>query len=98
MKTFKIDGLDYIAEDFIQGILVNPELPEGFWTKPISDRNDEELALWLHHVFIWMESEGMKKLYSLDNGCWDRPTLLYASNDLNEIIKYLHDHDHIKFE
>lgn len=75
MKTFKFnDGTKYQAQDFIQGIFINPKLPANFWTKPLGSRSENHMKHWDAIPFVW-EQEGYYSVYCLDGGAWDRPTL-----------------------
>ena len=42
---FQIDGYACQAEDFIDGIFINPVLPEYFYTKPMEGRTEEDMRL-----------------------------------------------------
>jgi hypothetical protein len=74
MKTFNLDWYDYQAEDCIQGIFINPLLPEDFWIEPLEERSEELMRLWLDFPFI-VSDNGFYKVYCLDGGAWDGPAL-----------------------
>ena len=88
MKSFKLNGNQYEAKALISNILIDPKLPDGFWTTPICERSSEELELWEFVPFIITLGD-LFKGYCLDGGAWDRPSLLNASDDLTEIIEHL---------
>lgn len=53
MKTFVFDdGAKYAAEDLIDGVLINPELPEDFHNTPNDERSELENKLWWDVSFI----------------------------------------------
>ncbi|MGZ4957306.1 MAG: hypothetical protein ACXV8Q_19585 [Methylobacter sp.] len=47
IKFFEFnDGTQYLADDCIDGCLINPVLPEDFDNKDLSERSPEEMKLW----------------------------------------------------
>ena len=65
LKTFQIDSYDYQAEDCIQGIFINPVLPENFWTEPLEERTEEDMRLWQDLPFIISDNDFYKIVASL---------------------------------
>jgi hypothetical protein len=90
MKKFKLwDDHEYIAEDCVFKVLVNPELPSGFYSRTISKRPQAELFQWLHVPYVVGNDDQGWTLWLLDNGCHDRPTMHGSSMEFSEVIKYL---------
>ena len=90
MKTFKIDGDEYQAEDCIDNILIEPKLPDHFYTEPLADRTEEHMRLWQNFPFIVIDNE-FYKIYSLNFGAWDRPSLLGAFQNLQQAVDFVKD-------
>jgi hypothetical protein len=88
MKSFKIDGDEYQAEDSIDGIFINPLLPENFWTEPLENRSEEHMRLWLDFPFIVSDNE-FYKVYCLDRGAWDRPSLKGGFDTQEQAINFI---------
>ena len=55
MKKFEIDGYKFLAENCIDGILVNPQLPEDFYTHDLSEREPLELSTWMNRSYVVAE-------------------------------------------
>ncbi len=52
LTAYQIDGMEYHASACIDGVLINPLLPEEFDITPNDDRSDDEMALWWERPFI----------------------------------------------
>jgi len=52
MNTYKIDGVSIRAEDCVDGVLVNPDLPAAFDSTPNDERSHRETAFWWNRPFI----------------------------------------------
>jgi hypothetical protein len=87
MKTFLINGINYLAKDCINEILIDPELPFNFWSTPIIDRSESDNDKWFNRPFIVSDDNGIYKLYRLGTGAWDRPVLHAANPDLNALLE-----------
>jgi hypothetical protein len=76
----------------VQGIPVDPKLPEGFWSTPNEGRPARH-ARWWGRPFIrtyphaaW--PQGVRfDVYCLDGGAWDRPTAWGWFGTLEEAIR-----------
>lgn len=90
MKTFKIDGIYYQAQDCIDEILIKPILPDNFYTEPLEDRTEEHMRRWQNLPFIVLDNE-FYKVYRLDGGAFDRPTLRGAFQNLQQAVKFIKD-------
>ena len=88
LKTFQIDSYDYQAEDCIQGIFINPVLPENFWTEPLEERTEEDMRLWQDLPFIISDND-FYKVYCLNGGAWDRPSLIGGFDTLAKAIGFI---------
>ena len=90
LKTFKfeVDGTEYQARDYIDGVLIDPVLPDNFWTEPLETRSPEHLKHWKNQPFI-IGGDAYYKAYCLDGGAWDRPSLLCGFNSLDKTIEFL---------
>lgn len=77
MRTFKfeVDNTEYQAQDYVKGIFINPVLPENFWTEPLDNRTEEHMQHWKGLPFIITDDNNFYKVYCLDGGAWDRPSL-----------------------
>ena len=85
-ETFKLGEYEFQAQDCIDGVLIDPVVPIGFWVTPVDERTTEELAQWQGLPFIVSSANGIYKVYCLTIGAWDRPSLLYAGDNLGELI------------
>lgn len=56
LSTFTLDGREYHANACIDGVLINPLLPEYFDATPNEERSDDEIALWWDRPFIQVEN------------------------------------------
>ena len=90
MKSFKFeaDNTKYKADDFIKGVFINPLLPEDFWTEPLENRSEEHMKHWEAMPFILVEG-GFYKVYCLDGGAWDRPTLRGGFDTQAQAINFI---------
>jgi hypothetical protein len=85
-KIFKLGEHEFQAQDCVNGVLIDPVVPVGFWVTPVDERTIEELAQWQGLPFIVSSANGIYKVYCLTIGAWDRPSLLYAGDNLGELI------------
>jgi excisionase family DNA binding protein len=88
LKTFQIDSYDYQAEDCIQGIFINPVLPENFWTEPLEERTEEDMRLWQDLPFIISDND-FYKVYCLNGGAWDRPSLIGGFDSRDKAVEFI---------
>jgi hypothetical protein len=90
MKSFKIDGdnTEYQAHDWINGIFIDPLLPDNFWTEPLEERSEEDMRLWQDLPFI-VSDNGFYKVYCLDGGAWDRPSLKGGFDTQEQAINFI---------
>jgi len=88
LKTFQIDSYDYQAEDCIQGIFINPVLPENFWTEPLEERTEEDMRLWQDLPFIISDND-FYKIYCLNGGAWDRPSLIGGFDSQDKAVDFI---------
>lgn len=90
MKSFKfeVDNTEYQAEHFIDGIFINPALPENFWTESLENRSEEHMRHWDAMPFILSEG-GFYKVYCLDGGAWDRPSLIGGFDTQEQAIDFI---------
>src|SRR5690554_6496175 len=92
MMNFEIDGYKFCAENCIDGILINPQLPEDFYLSDISDREPLELSMWMNRFYVKAEkheafTSGTRySLWCLDGGAWDRPTSYGHYHDFDSAI------------
>jgi len=96
MKTFTLGDYDYQAKDCIDNVLIDPLTPAHFWTMPVQDREPEELEKWEGLPFIVSDPNGTFRVYCLNFGAWDRPSLINASDNLPELIAIITQHQHAK--
>ena len=54
LKTFifEVDNTEYQAENYVNGIFINPVLPDNFWTEPMESRTPEHMRHWENMPFI----------------------------------------------
>jgi len=68
------------AQRIVDGIPVDPELPEGFWSTPIEKRPESQVEDFWGKPFVLtvphVEWAGGFRYdtYCLNSGAWDRPT------------------------
>ncbi|RZF30472.1 hypothetical protein EVC45_08330 [Paraburkholderia sp. UYCP14C] len=77
MQTYKLDGHTFTAEDCIDGVLINPALPDEFDETPHDDRSNSELRLWWGRAYIVISKWPGGTRYEtrcLDGGTSDGPT------------------------
>jgi hypothetical protein len=87
MKTFifEVDNTEYQAQDWIKGAFIDPVLPDNFWTEPLENRTEDHMKHWEGMPFILIEG-GFHKVYCLDGGAWDRPSLWGGFDTREEAI------------
>jgi hypothetical protein len=88
---FEIDNQEYYAQACIEGIFINPVLPEDFWTLPIKDRTEENMQHWKGKPFIITDDNNFYKVYCLDGGSWDRPSLKGGFDSQAKAIDFIID-------
>ena len=86
MKNFTLHNIDYQADDFIDGILINPILPDNFWTATVGTRSSEDASKWFGKPFI-KDFENIYAVYCLDGRCYDRPSVQGYFTTLDKAIK-----------
>ena len=55
----------------INGILIDPVLPNNFWTEPLETRSADHIRHWKGMPFIISE-DNFYKTYCLDGDAWDK--------------------------
>lgn len=89
-RSAEMDGHMILAEDFIDGIAINPAHPprDGIGEQ---FRDDFEMSFWWGRPYIFQnDPEGEYIVECLDGGAWDRPTQWGVSQDIDgamEIVK-----------
>ena len=89
---FEIDSNSFFAENCIENILINPELPEGFYITDLSERGSLELDMWMNRSYVVAEkheafASGIRySVWCLDGGSWDRPTSYGHYHDIDSAI------------
>ena len=91
MQTFRINGLDYKAQNCIDDILIDPDLPKNFYNVRIDDRSPRHLEKWFGTAFIVSHDKGYK-VFCLDGYGWDHPSDLGFFSSLQEAV-YFASHD-----
>lgn len=86
MQTFRINTLEYQAENLIEGILLNPNLSENFYSTPTFERSVDDLKHWWCVPFIETDRAGFKVI-CLDGNTSNGPSLLGYFDDLNDAIE-----------
>ncbi len=89
MKLLNLGDFAYEAQDCIDAILIDPVLPDDFYTQPIIKRDPEHLEKWFNRPFIVSIDNEIYKGYCLNSACTDRPMLLTVSSDLNQTLEIL---------
>jgi hypothetical protein len=88
------DGSFGIAEDVAAGILINPLLPEGFYSTPVAERSQAHMERWYQAPFIlhtvWdteLSPTGHQyEVYCLDENAMDRPSIWGVFVTLEEAL------------
>ena len=90
MKTFvfEVDNTEYQAENYVKGIFINPVLPDNFWTEPMENRTPEHMRHWENMPFILSDND-FYKVYCLDGGAWDRPSLIGGFDSQDRAIDFI---------
>ena len=52
MRTFILGSHEYSAENCIDGVLINPLLPDDFDSTPLAARSSEHMAAWYNLPYI----------------------------------------------
>ena len=88
MKTFifEVDNTEYQAENYVNGIFINPVLPDNFW--PLENRTSEHMRHWENMPFI-LSAEGFYSVYCLDGGAWDRPSLMGGFDSQAKAVEFI---------
>jgi hypothetical protein len=60
MNTYNFDDVSVDAEDLVDGILINPALPEDFDNTPNDERSHKETAFWWNRPFILTDTLDLK--------------------------------------
>lgn len=93
MSTFEIDGQMFDAGNCIEGVLINPLLPEMFDQTPNSERSGEEKSRWWDRPYIVSEAneqwpQGIRyAVRMLDGGAWDRSTNHGMYGSISEAVE-----------
>lgn len=80
MSNYEIDGYMFSAGNCIDGVLINPVLPEMFDQTPNDERSREEKDRWWDRPYIVSDKndhwpQGVRyAVRMLDGGAWDRST------------------------
>ena len=91
MKTFIIAGHEYSAENCIDGVLIDPLLPDDFDSAPMDARKEDNMDKWYKLPFIQSQDNGIYTVRRLDDGAWDRSTLRGGFDSLNKAIDFVLD-------
>lgn len=90
MKNFELDSYTFFAENCLDGILISPQLPQGFNVIDISKRESLEIDMWMNRFYIEVQGHenypSKYSLWCLDSGAWDRPTNYGNYDDLDLAI------------
>ncbi|WP_421927164.1 hypothetical protein [Neoaquamicrobium sediminum] len=86
-----IDGQQFEAEDAIEGILINPVLPDGFHSTRNEARPQSHARFWNRpYIEVREHADGRDvTVRCLDGGAWDRPTLFARFASIQEALDYL---------
>jgi hypothetical protein len=95
MKTFVIGKTKFLAENRFGNVLIDPELPENFGCTDNQKRSAEQLDKWWGRPYLELEIEDPEqwpdgvfyRVYCLDGGAWDRPTLWGRFESLHEALQ-----------
>ena len=82
------DGTQYQAQEYVEGIFINPVLPDDFFCSPLESRSEDEMTHWYKRPFI-ISDDDYYKGYCLDGRCEDKPTLLCGFDTLEKTIAFL---------
>jgi len=78
-----------IVEKLVEGVLVDPVLPEGFWSTPLGKRPASHLAYWERPFVLTVASLTPPRfdVFCLDGGAWERPTCWGRFRTLEEALR-----------
>ena len=90
MKTFifEVDNTEYQAENYVNGIFINPVLPDNFWTEPLENRTPEHISHWENMPLI-LSDDGFYKVYWLAGAAWDRPSLMGGFDSRDTAVEFI---------
>ena len=86
MRHFLINQLRYSAADCVQGILIDPQLPDDFDNTANEDRPPEQMAMW-GKPYIVSNGPGRYDVRCLDGGAWDRSTWRGKAPTVEEAVE-----------
>lgn len=95
MKTFVIGKIEFLAENRFGNVLINPKLPKNFECTDNQKRPAEQLEKWWGRPYLEREIEDPEqwpdgvfyRVYCLDGGVWDRPTLWGRFGSVHEALQ-----------
>lgn len=92
VSKFELDGHSFYAENCIDGILINPQLPDNFDNTDNSERPDDQEKWWYRPFVVAEEHESYQNgirydVRCLDGGAWDRSTGYGFFSDLDTALK-----------
>lgn len=78
-----------VAERSIEGILIDPEIPDGFWSTPKGKRPPSHLAFWNTPFILTVPHVYSPRydVYCLDGGAWEHPTCWGKFATLEEAVQ-----------
>lgn len=87
MQTYTLNNRVYQAENCIEGILVDPILPDDFFETPAIDKSSTELNAWWCIPFIVNSDQGYK-VVCLEGETRRGPTVTGPFEDLDEALDW----------
>ncbi len=89
MNVYELGNHKYAAENCIDAVLINPLLPDDFYTLPVDEWSDARISRWMDRHFIIQDPSGIFKGYSFVERCIDKPYLFITNENLQTVVDYL---------
>ena len=91
MKTFIRAGHEYSAENCIDGVLIDPLLPDDFDSTPMDARTEDDMDKWYNLPFVQSQDNGIYTVRCLDGGAWDRSSLKGGFDSMEQAVDFILD-------
>jgi hypothetical protein len=85
-ETFTLNNIEYQADKLIDDVLINPLLPDNFWTATVSTRSTGDAAKWFGKPFV-KDLDKILAVYCLDGRCYDGPSVWSYFTTLDKAIQ-----------
>ncbi len=87
MQIFTLKNFVYGASNCIDEILIDPALPDNFFTTRMDDRSKQHLEKWFGTTFV-LNQHATFKVWCLDGQFWDKPSCLGEFENLEHAVEF----------